>query len=68
MHAGTGTIAIFAVSLFMISLALLVLILTVKKGYFNKINRDAYIPFDQEDEPVGEPTDQLFADDKSEES
>lgn len=66
MDAGTGTVALFAISLFMIVIALVLLILAIKKGYFNRINQDAYIPFNQEDQPVGEPTDQLFAEENQE--
>lgn len=29
------------------------------KGYFNTLQKDAFIPF-TEDEPVGQPTDQIF--------
>lgn len=61
MEAGTGTVALFSVSLFMIVIALVLLIFAIKQGYFNRINQDAYIPFTEDDEPVGEPTDQLFA-------
>jgi hypothetical protein len=60
MEAGTGTIALFSVSLFMIIIALTLLVMAIKKGFFNRVNQDAYIPFN-DDEPVGEPTDQLFA-------
>jgi len=60
MEAGTGTITLFSVSLFMIFIALILLVTAIKKGFFNRVNQDAYIPFTDE-EPVGEPTDQLFA-------
>ncbi|MDZ7682690.1 MAG: hypothetical protein U5J63_13500 [Fodinibius sp.] len=62
MEAGTGTVALFVVSLFMIVVALTLLVAAIKKGFFNSVHEDAYIPF-SDDEPVGKPTDQLFADD-----
>ncbi|MGM0547574.1 MAG: hypothetical protein ACQEST_12740 [Bacteroidota bacterium] len=62
MEAGTGTVTLFVVSLFMIIVALILLIAALKKGFFNSVHQDAYIPF-SDDEPVGEPTDQLFEDD-----
>jgi len=53
------TLTLFLLSLFMIALALSFLVVSIKNGHFNNINRDAMIPFDDEEEP-GRPTDQLF--------
>jgi len=53
------TLTLFLLSLMMIVLALFFLSLSIKKGLFNNVHRDAMIPFDEE-EQAGEPTDQLF--------
>lgn len=58
----TGAIILFSVSLFMVAIALTLLVLAIKNGYFKRVNEDAYLPF-HDDEPVGKPTDQLFKDD-----
>lgn len=66
MDFGSGTVSVFSVSVLMVTAAVLILIFTIKKGYIKDLKKDAMIPF-EEDEPVGEPTDQMF-DDKAEES
>lgn len=38
---------------------MVILIFSIKKGLIKNLKQDAMIPF-EEDEPVGEPTDQLF--------
>ena len=53
------TLSLFLLSLLMIALALSFLTVAVKNGHFKNVNRDAMIPFD-DDEEAGEPTDQLF--------
>ncbi|MDZ7808156.1 MAG: hypothetical protein U5K71_13730 [Gracilimonas sp.] len=59
MEFGSGSVSVFSISLLMVTAALLILIYTIRKGHVRDLGRDAMIPF-EEDEPVGEPTDQLF--------
>lgn len=58
----TGAIILFSISLFMVAIALFLLVVAIKRGYFNRVKKDAYLPF-TEDEPAGKPTDQLFEND-----
>ena len=66
MDFGSGTVTVFSISVLMVTVAVAILIFTIKKGFIKELKKDAMIPF-EEDEPVGEPTDQMF-DDKNEES
>ncbi|MDR9418622.1 hypothetical protein [Gracilimonas sp.] len=59
MDLGSGTVSVFSISVLMVITALIILIFTIKKGYIKDLKKGAMIPF-EEDEPVGEPTDQLF--------
>ncbi|MFP8489107.1 hypothetical protein ACKGJO_08380 [Gracilimonas sp. Q87] len=65
MDFGSGTVSIFSISVLMVITALIILVFTIKKGFIKNLKQDAMIPFEK-DEPVGEPTDQLFRDDADE--
>lgn len=53
-----GTLSVLGLSLLMVSVVLTLLIISFKKGFYQKINNQAYIPF--EDGDVDEPLDQIF--------
>ncbi len=59
MDFSSGTVSVFSISVLMVVTALVILIFSIKKGLIKNLKQDAMIPF-EEDEPVGEPTDQLF--------
>jgi len=65
MDFGSGTVTVFSISVLMVTVAVAILIFTIKKGFIKELKKDAMIPF-EEDEPVGEPTDQMFADETEE--
>ncbi len=60
MDFSSGTVSVFSISVLMVVTALVILIFSIKKGLIKNLKQDAMIPF-EEDEPVGEPTDQLFS-------
>lgn len=65
MDFGSGTVTVFSISVLLVTVAVIVLVFTIKKGYLKELKKDAMIPF-EEDEPVGEPTDQMFSDEAEE--
>lgn len=48
-------------SMLIVGVALIFLYRAFKSKHFESLQKDAFIPFD-DDEPVGQPTDQLFKD------